>query len=82
MHWKFKNEEQAKKLADGKDDNWIIMKEADKKFVRDNIMEAIREQIEEKKIVKQYVRALKEMCVHDYPQKLPKLFKKIMKYLN
>ena len=43
MHWKFKNEEQAKKLADSTDVEWIIMKDADKKFVRDNIMEAIRE---------------------------------------
>ena len=87
-HWKFKNEAQAKKQVqmrqkiEGTTVDWIVMKEADKKFVRENIMEAIREWIENKKVLEQYVRALKEICVHDYPSKLPGLFKRIMYYLN
>jgi hypothetical protein len=42
-HWKFKNETQAKKLVEGTTVDWIIMKEADKKFVREHVMEAMRE---------------------------------------
>ena len=51
----------------------ILIKEAEKQFIRNNILQAIRDQIDNKLIVDQYIRALKEICYKDYPEKMPNI---------
>lgn len=45
-------------------------------------MGALFEQIQNKPIIKQYIRSLKNICAQDYPAKLPNLFTQVMSYLN
>ena len=40
------------------------------------------EQVNNKPIVKQYIRSLKYICVKDYPEKFPSFFEQIMGYLG
>ena len=54
----------------------------DKHFVRDNIMQSIYESIDNIKIIKQYMRALIEICKEDYPTRYPNIFREIMNYIN
>jgi hypothetical protein len=72
-HWKFRDQAHANKVATSGFDA-IILNEEDKQFVRENIMGAINAQITNRKIMKQYIRSLKMICVHDYPLKFPNLF--------
>jgi importin-7 len=81
VHWKFKNREHAERVASSGFE-YILIDEADKVQVRDNMMNAIMQQIGNRKIMKQYIRSLKMICVHDYPDKLPNLFSQIMAHLN
>jgi hypothetical protein len=80
IHWKFKDEQHAHNIGGGID--FIILDEADKQCVRENIMGALYEQIQNKPIIKQYIRSLKNICAQDYPAKLPNLFTQVMSYLN
>lgn len=73
IHWKFKDVEHAKKVSTSGFD-YIILTEEDKEVVRNNIMGAIFEQIQNKPITKQFIRSLKMICNHDYPEKLPNIF--------
>jgi len=45
-------------------------------------MGALLQQIQNKPIVKQFLRSLKIICVQDYPQKLPNLLSQIMEQLS
>jgi len=80
IHWKFRDQEHAKKVA-ASGFEYILLAEEDKQWVRENIMGAVKEQVQNKPIMKQYIRSLKMICVHDYPAKLPNLFQQIMGYL-
>ena len=80
IHWKFKSVEHAQKICNGLD--FIILDENDKQFVREQLLGAIFEQIQNKPIVKQYIRSLKMICVQDFPDKLPNLVSQIMGYLR
>ena len=53
---------------------YILLQESDKVMVRENLMAALFQQISNKPIQKQYIRSLKEICIHDYPEKCPNLF--------
>mmetsp|Transcript_29520 Transcript_29520/g.44895 ORF Transcript_29520/g.44895 Transcript_29520/m.44895 type:complete len:83 (+) Transcript_29520:359-607(+) len=45
-------------------------------------MDAILATVQKKPIQKQFIRSLKMICIHDYPDKLPNLLPKIMTFLN
>lgn len=45
-------------------------------------MAAIQQQVQNKPIQKQYIRSLKEICLLDYPEKLPNLDAQIKGYLG
>ena len=62
--------------------HWILLDEVDKKFIRDNIMQAICSEVENKQIQKQYTRTLKQICIDDYPKNFPNLFPGIMSFLR
>lgn len=81
IHWRYKDKEQAERISTSGFD-YILLEEGDKQFVRENIMQAIYEQVQNKKIQKQYIRSLKMICIHDFPDRLPNLFSQIMGYLN
>lgn len=49
IHWKFKDPQQAQKLATSGFD-YILIDEADKQCVRENIMDAVLAQVQNKKI--------------------------------
>ena len=66
-HWKYKDPEQAEKIS-VQGFKWIIISEADKQAVRDNIVNKMFE-CEVKGISKQYVRSVITMCRFDYPDK-------------
>jgi importin-7 len=81
IHWKFKSAEQAQRLATSGFD-FILLNEADKQCVRDNIMDAVLAQVQNKPIQKQFIRSLKMICIHDYPEKLPNLFPQCLAFLQ
>ena len=58
----------------GKNPRVIVIAEDDKRNVRNNIMPAILDKINNKSIIEQYKRALRKICIYDYPDKLPNLF--------
>ena len=68
-HWKFRDEEHAKKIALPQFE-FIILNPQDKAFVRENIMKALYTATK-KKIIKQYVRCITTMCRFDYPDRWP-----------
>jgi 2-keto-3-deoxy-L-rhamnonate aldolase RhmA len=80
IHWKFKDAAHAEKVATSGFD-FVLIDEADKQCVRENIMGAIFAQVANKPIQKQYIRSLKMICVHDYPDKLPNLFNQCLEFL-
>lgn len=80
LHWKFKDQQQANTVSGGLD--FILLDEGDKQYVRDNLLAAVCAQSQNRLIVKQYVRSLRMICVHDYPEKLPHLLSQIVSYLN
>lgn len=80
IHWKFKDVEHAQEISGGID--FIVIDEGDKQCVRENLLGAMNEQVNNKPIVKQYIRSLKHICIKDYPEKFPILFDQIMNYLN
>ena len=45
-------------------------------------MAAVQQQVQNKPIQKQYIRSLKEICLLDYPEKLPQLDGQIKQYLS
>lgn len=79
IHWKFKDEEHAKNISGGID--YIVLDEGDKQCVRDNLLGAMFEQINNKPITKQFIRSLKHICITDYPEKFPILMDQILNYL-
>ena len=81
VHWKFKNKEQSEKVATQGFD-YVLIDPNDKQLVRDSLMDAIKAMATHKKIQKQYIRSLKMICVHDYPDLLPGLFPQIMAMLE
>jgi len=62
--------------------DYILIEEQDKNWVRENFMDAILATVQKKPIQKQFIRSLKMICIHDYPDKLPNLLPKIMTFLN
>lgn len=79
-HWKFKDEEHAKKYAiEGFD--YIILDSQDKEIVRQNILHALHA-TSNRQIIKQYVRCITTMARFDYPEQWPQLLDDILKYLN
>jgi hypothetical protein len=78
-HWRYKSDEQAKKISiEGF--QWIIISEEDKRVVRDNILEAMNK-CQEKKIVKQYVACITNIARFDHPDKWTDLSTQISLYL-
>jgi len=68
-HWKFKSEEQAKKISvEGFE--YIILDQGDKSLVRDNIMKSLY-MTKSKAITKQYVRCITTIARFDYPEQWP-----------
>lgn len=67
IHWKFRDQEHANNVSGGID--YIILDQSDKECVRNNLMHAIFEQVQNKPIVKQYIRSLKQICIYDFPEK-------------
>ena len=66
-HWKYKDPEQAERIS-VQGFKWIIISEADKQAVRDNIINTLFE-CEVKGISKQLTRSVITMCRFDYPEK-------------
>lgn len=78
-HWRYKTEEQAKKISlEGFE--WIIIPEEDKAMVRDNILEAMFNS-PDKKIVKQYTACITNIARFDHPEKWTGLVGQIAQYL-
>lgn len=78
-HWKFKTEEQARKIAvEGFD--FVILDPADKALVRDNIMRSLY-LAANRQIVKQYVRCITTIARHDYPELWPNFLPQIGEYI-
>jgi len=68
-HWKFIDEERAKKVAvEGFD--YIIFDPQDKAIVRDNLMLSLY-MATNRQIVKQYVRCITTIARQDYPALWP-----------
>ena len=80
-NWKFTSKEQADRCTVAGTE-YIILTEQDKSCVRENIMQAIAQQVQNKPIQKQYLRSLKEICLMDYPEKFPNLEGQIKQYLE
>ena len=68
-HWKFRDEEQAKRIT-VPGFRFIIIKEEDKNYVRLNIVNKMF-QCDSRLISKQYIRCLIRMCSWDYPDRWP-----------
>lgn len=80
-HWKFKTKEQAESVATSGFD-YTILDDQDKQCVRENILDAIYQQVSNKLIQKQYIRSMKMICIQDYPDNLPNVLGQIMAYLQ
>ena len=80
MHWKYKTEEQAQTL--GHEIEHIVLDEGDKTCVRKNLLDALFHQITVRPIMKQYIRSMKNICIADYPDRMPHIVGDILKYLK
>ena len=79
-HWKYKTVEQAEKIS-VTGFKFIILNEADKEYVRTNIVSKMFDQ-ESNPIKKQYVRSIITICRFDYPEKWPTLLNDISNALQ
>jgi len=79
-HWKFRNEEHAKKIAlEGFD--FILISEEEKKYIRGQIVGSI-DQCQNRLVKKQLLACLKVMARFDYPELWGELLTEISSYLN
>jgi len=70
-HWKYFTDEQAKKIST-EGFEYIILDAGDKAMVRQNIMSQLY-LVQNRKIVKQYVRCITTIARFDYPASWPDL---------
>lgn len=65
-----------------KENNFVVLRDQDKQTVRENIVPAIYQQVQNPPILKQYLRALKTICFEDYPKRMPNFLNQVTECLK